>query len=121
VTDSTIRAAEPLATALPDDVEQPELRAWLEGRTALDAASRLRWAEDRVARLRVLAAHHQEQLEGALQELDDLGELALQEADAPPVERLHDRIQAGERDAAQADAFLAMAEQRLDGLRVTKP
>src|SRR5690606_21607748 len=96
----------PIATALPADVEQPELRAWLEGRTTLDGASRLQWAKERVHRLTILAAHHEEQLQGALAELHDLGDLALQEADAVPVQRLHDRIRESSRDVAQADLAL---------------
>ncbi|WP_205683623.1 hypothetical protein [Brevibacterium aurantiacum] len=40
----------PLAAGLPADIEQPELRAWLESRTSLDHRARLRWAIDQVSR-----------------------------------------------------------------------
>ncbi|GAB3616593.1 hypothetical protein GCM10027416_11500 [Okibacterium endophyticum] len=110
-------AEEPLGTGVPADVDQPELAAWAQGRTGLDRASRLRWAEDRVARLRILAAHHQEHLEAALAERDELGELVAQEADAVPVQRLLDRIQEGEHAVRDADLALAYAEHRLEGLQ----
>ncbi len=86
----------PLATGVPGDVDTQELRAWLENRTALDHGSGVRWAEDRVARLEIRATHLEDELRGALEELGVLGRFALQEADAPPVVRLHDRIHEGE-------------------------
>ncbi|MFD0305198.1 hypothetical protein [Streptomyces sp. NPDC127119] len=55
----------PLATGLPGDVDQAELRAWLEGRTTLDRESRVGWWEEQVAHLRGRSAHHEEQLQGA--------------------------------------------------------
>jgi hypothetical protein len=97
----------PLATGLPADLDQAELRAWVEGRTELDRESRLQWWEDRTSRLRVLSTHHEEQLQGAYAELRELGELAEQEADAPPVQVLHERIRDGEYAMNQADLALA--------------
>jgi transcriptional regulator with XRE-family HTH domain len=107
----------PLATGLPSDVDHPELRAWIEGRTALDHASRVGWWQNRVGRLRMLSLHHEEQLQGAYAELRDLGELAIQEADAPPVQALHARIRDGQYALNQTDLALALAEQQLDRLR----
>ncbi|MFD4574729.1 DNA-binding protein [Streptomyces sp. NPDC058417] len=107
----------PLATGLPGDVDQSELRAWLQGKAALDRASRLSWWKERVARLRVRSAHHEEQLHGAYAELCELGDLALQEAGAPPVQSLQWRIQDGEHALNQSEVALALAEHRLDNLR----
>ncbi|WP_340375920.1 DNA-binding protein [Streptomyces sp. SS7] len=107
----------PLATGLPGDVDQAELRAWLEGKTTLDRESRVNWWRERVARLRVRSAHHEEQLQGAYAELRELGDLALQEADAPPVQRLQWRIQDGEHALNQSEVALALTEHRLDNLR----
>ncbi|MDX3277724.1 MULTISPECIES: DNA-binding protein [Streptomyces] len=107
----------PLATGLPSDVDQAELRAWLEGKTSLDRESRVGWWKERVARLRVRSAHHEEQLQGAYAELRELGDLALQEADAPPVQRLRWRIQDGEHALNQSEVALALTEHRLDNLR----
>jgi transcriptional regulator with XRE-family HTH domain len=107
----------PLATGLPSDVDQTELRAWLEGRTTLDRQSRLSWWKERVDRLRVRTAHHEEQLQGAYAELRELGDLADQEADAPPVQRLQWRIQDGEHALNQSEVALALTEHRLDNLR----
>jgi hypothetical protein len=106
----------PLATGLPADVEPLELRAWAEGRTALDPQSRIGWWQDRVSRLRVLSTHHEEQLQGAHEEIRELGELALLEADAPPVQVLQSRIRDGEYALNQADLALAVAEQQLEAL-----
>ncbi|MFC0674563.1 hypothetical protein [Brachybacterium hainanense] len=106
-----------LATAVPSDVDQQELRAWLEGRTALDHESRVRWAEDRVQRLEIRSAHVEDQLQAAYEELRELGELADQEADALPVIRLRDRIQGGGYDLTQMNVALAYAEQRLGWLQ----
>ncbi|WP_255306232.1 DNA-binding protein [Streptomyces sp. Wb2n-11] len=107
----------PLATGLPRDVDQTELRAWLEGKTTLDRESRVNWWKERIARLRVRSAHHEEQLQGAYAELCELGDLALQEADAPPVQRLKWRIQDGEHALNQSEVALALTEHRLDNLQ----
>ncbi|MFF3127981.1 DNA-binding protein [Streptomyces sp. NPDC057908] len=107
----------PLGTGLPSDVDQAELRAWIEGKTALDRESRVRWWEERAGRLRVRSAHHEEQLQGAYAELHELGELALQEADAPPVQRLQWRIKDGEHALNQSEVALALTEHQLDNLR----
>ncbi|MFE4336722.1 DNA-binding protein [Streptomyces sp. NPDC056831] len=107
----------PLGTGLPSDVDQAELRAWIEGRTALDRESRVRWWEERAGRLRVRSAHHEEQLQGAYAELYELGELALQEADALPVQRLQWRIKDGEHALNQSEVALALTEHQLDNLR----
>lgn len=68
----------------------------IQGTTALDHESRVRWAQERVDRLDILATHREDQYRGALSELEDLGELAQQEAAMPPVIRLHDRIREGQ-------------------------
>ncbi|MGI8307086.1 helix-turn-helix domain-containing protein [Saccharopolyspora hattusasensis] len=107
----------PLATALPADVGQDELCAWVEGRTELDHQSRVQWCEDRVSRIRVLSTHHEEQLQGAYAEIRELGELADREADSAPVQALHTRIRDGEYALNQVDLALALAEQQLDDLR----
>lgn len=107
----------PLATGVPGDVDPQELRAWLEGRTRLDHESRLVWAQDRVDKLEIKAAHVDDQLRAARDELNGLGELAEQEADALPVLRLHDRIHEGEYDLSQVTSGLAYAEQRLERLQ----
>lgn len=107
----------PLATGLPADVEQPELRAWLEGKTGLDHRARLRWAIDQVARLQIRSTHFEDQLRAAREELNELGELALQEADAPQVVDLEYRIREGGHELTQAELGLALADQRLERLR----
>ncbi|MFH8574534.1 DNA-binding protein [Streptomyces zaomyceticus] len=104
----------PLATGLPNDADQAELRAWLEGKTTLDREARVNWWKERVARLRVRAAHHEEQLQGAHAELRELGDLTLQEADALPVQCLQYRIRDGEHALNQAEFALALTAQRLD-------
>lgn len=58
-----------LATAVPDDVDEQELRAWPENRTSLDHESRLRWAQERVQRLEIRSAHVEDQLQAADEEL----------------------------------------------------
>ncbi|MFJ2419226.1 DNA-binding protein [Streptomyces brevispora] len=108
---------EALATGIPSDVDQAELRAWLEGKTTLDRQSRVSWWKERLARLRVRAAHHEEQLQGAYAELRELGDLAVQEVDAPPVQGLQWRIQDGEHALNQVEIALALTEHRLDSLR----
>ncbi|MFF0430486.1 hypothetical protein ACFYUJ_39790 [Streptomyces sp. NPDC004520] len=77
-----------------------------------------RW-EEWAGRLRIRSAHHEEQMQGAQAELRELGDLAVKGADAPPVQRLHWRIQDGERALNQAEVVLALAltEHRLDNLR----
>lgn len=107
----------PLASGLPSDVEPSELRAWIEGRTSLDPAARITWYQNRVNHCGILSAHHEEQLEGAYEELRELGELATREADAPPVQTLQDRIRVGEYQLNQSEVTLAMAEQHLEQLR----
>lgn len=110
----------PIATGLPDDLVQDELVDWMTGRTALDDESRIRWWQEHASRLDVLLTHLEEQLEGAKAELDDLGELAAQEADAPPVQRLHARIREVELAAHLTERAQAMAGMRLDELRGTQ-
>lgn len=107
----------PLATGLPGDVQQPELRAWLEGRTALDHRSRLQYAIDRRSAQSIRYAHLEDQLGAAHEEMQALGELALQEADAPQVTALEDRIREGEHELVQAEVALAMAESHLQDLK----
>lgn len=107
----------PLATGVPGDVDPQELRAWLEGRTGLDHESRLAWAKGRLERLEIKVAHVEDQLRAARDELNGLGHLAEQEADALPVLRLHDRIHDGEYELSQATAGLAYAGQRLERLQ----
>ncbi len=107
----------PLATALPGDVDQSQLRAWMQGRTTLDHPSRVQWAQDRVARLQILSTHHDDQLAGARDELTELGVLAEREAYALPVIRLHERIRENEYAVQQADLALAYAERRLELLQ----
>lgn len=107
----------PLATGLPGDVKQAEARAWIEGRTMLDRGSRMRWWRNEGGRLRVLSAHHEEQLQGAYAEIRDLGELAIQEEDAPQVQVLHTRVRDSEHALNQAEIALALAEMQFDSLR----
>lgn len=109
--------AGPFATGLPSDVDPTGLRAWIEGETRLDRESRVRGWEERAGRLRVRSAHHEEQLQGAYAELRELGDLAVQEADAPPVQRRQWRIQDGEHALNQAEFAPALTEHRLDNLR----
>lgn len=106
----------PLATGLPGDVQQAEARAWIEGRTMLDHESRVLWWQNEVGRLRVLTAHHEEQLQGAYAEIRDLGELATQEEDASQVQALHILIHDGEHALNQSEVALALAEMQLDAL-----
>ncbi|MER8090063.1 hypothetical protein ABTZ57_34485 [Streptomyces sp. NPDC094048] len=108
----------PVGTGLPGDVDQAELRAWIEGKTALDRESRVRWWEERASRLRVRSAHHEEQLQGAYAELHELGELALQEADAPPVQRLQWRIKDGEHALNQSSIPAGTAEPAQEHVRL---
>jgi hypothetical protein len=107
----------PIATGLPADVDQAEVRAWIESRTGLDPQSRIAWCEDRISRLRIRAAHFEEQLQGAYAEARELGILVEREADALPVVRLNDRTHDGEYALNQTELALAMAETRLDQLR----
>ncbi|WP_219152411.1 hypothetical protein [Amycolatopsis sp. TNS106] len=106
-----------LASGLPADLDQAELRAWAVGAARLDVESRVRWSADKVSSLRVLSAHVDEQLQAAYDQLRDLGELAVQEADAPQVQVLQARIRNGEYELSQADLALALAEQQYEGLR----
>ncbi|WP_424862861.1 DNA-binding protein [Streptomyces sp. MMS24-I29] len=107
----------PLATGLPADVDQAELRAWIEGKTTLDHDARVRWCEEKVSRLRVRSAHIEEQLQGAYAEIRELGELMEQEADALPVQMLHAQVREGQYALNQVELALALAEQKLDGLQ----
>ncbi|MGW6604240.1 DNA-binding protein [Streptomyces sp. NPDC055036] len=107
----------PLGTGLPSDIDQTELRAWIEGKTALDRESRVRWWEERAGCLRVRSAHYEEQLHGAYVELHELGELAFQEVDAPSVRRLRWRINDGEHALSQSEVALALTELQLNNLR----
>lgn len=105
-----------VGTGLPADVEQPELRAWLEGRTTLNYRARLRWAAERVSRLQIRTSHIEDQLRAAVEEFGELGELASQEADAPQVVDLQERIREGEYNLIQAERGLAMAEELIKRL-----
>jgi hypothetical protein len=106
----------PFATGVPADLDRAELLAWVEGKTALDYESRVRWSEDRVGRLRVLSTHLEDQLQGGYAEIRELGELAEQEAETRPVQMLRMRIRDGEYALNQAEIALAIAAQRLDRL-----
>ena len=101
----------PLGTGLPYDVDHLELRAWLEGRTTLDRQTRIEWWTNRVMKLRLRSVHHEEQLTGAQLELHSIGELAVREAEMPPVKRLH--LSAG---AVAFDAPLFIAQGKDDEL-----
>jgi transcriptional regulator with XRE-family HTH domain len=106
----------PIATGVPDDVAGSQLRDWMEGRTALDRQSRVAYWRERASRLELRRIHHQEQQEAAATELADLGELALQEADAGPVIALHERVDEGDWLLGQCDRAQALIEHRLDRL-----
>src|SRR5690606_41674170 len=110
----------PLATGLPGDVQQPELRAWLEGRTALDHRSRLQYAIDRYRAQSIRYVHLEDQLGAAHEEMQALGDLALQETDAPQVIVLDGRIHEGEHELVQAEVALAMAEEHLQDLKTRR-
>lgn len=105
-----------VGTGLPADVEQSELRAWLGGRTTLDYRARLRWAAEQVSRLQIRTSHIEDQIRAAVEELRELGELASQEADAPQVIDLHDRIREGEYNLIRAERSLSMAEEPIKRL-----
>lgn len=107
----------PIATGLPDDLAPAELGDWLGGQLSLDDASRAAWWEKQEARLEILAAHLEDQLAAAVEELRDLGELALQEADARPVQQLHARISTGELAVHDTGRELDVVGMRLDELR----
>lgn len=107
----------PAATGVPDNVCPAKHRDWLLGATSLDVDSRLDWHRSLVTGLRMRSVHIEDQLRGAQQELEDLGELAVREADMPPVQRLHARIDDGEQQLSQTDLALATAEQRLQDLQ----
>lgn len=106
----------PFATGLPGDAEMPEVRDWILGRARLDRASRLRWWRNERQCLLVRRAHVVEHLEAARAELTDLGELALQEADALPVQRLHARIHDGEFALDLVRRAMARADRHVDDL-----
>jgi len=105
-----------LGTGLPADVEQSELRAWIEGRTTLGYCARLRCAAEQVSRLQIRTSHIEDQLRAAVEELRELGELASQEADAPQVIDLHDRIREGEYNLIREERSLSMAEELIKKL-----
>ncbi len=102
-----------LATGVTENLEQPELRAWLEGRTTLDHAARVGWAKEQVIRLEIRSTFFEDQAGGARA---DLGELALREADAMPAQLLHQRVRSSEHEMSQADLGLAFTERRLERL-----
>lgn len=107
----------PLATGVPGDVDQGELRAWMQGRTTLRPEGRLHWFRSLVDRLRIASTHHEDQLHGALEQLRELGALAEQEADSNRVRALHCFVRDRQWDLQQADLALACAEHRLDRLQ----
>lgn len=107
---------EPPALGVPDDMSPGEFRAWLEGRTGLTLVSRIAWVEDQIADLQVAATHHADQLDGARAEIAALGELAIQEADTPPVWRLEERLRSATHAVQQVDMALAYAEQHRENL-----
>lgn len=107
----------PIGTGLPEDLAPEELADWLSGRLQLDDASRAIWWERREADAAIYLAHCEDQLEAAVDELRDLGELALQEADARPVQRLHVLIREGELAVYETGQMLDVMAMRLDQLR----
>lgn len=107
----------PIATGPPDDLAPGELQEWLGGRLALDEVSRAAWWAHQEAKLEILSVHLEDQLEAAVEELRDLGELALQEADARPVRQLHARIRGGELAVHETERELDVIGMRLDELR----
>ncbi|WP_209374552.1 hypothetical protein [Brevibacterium renqingii] len=106
----------PIANAFPEDVVGAQLRGWMEGRTSLDHGSRLAHWRERACRVELRRIHHQEQQEAAAAELADIGELALQEADAGPVIALHERVEEGDWLLGQCDQAQALIERRLNRL-----
>lgn len=81
------------ATALPHDVTQAELIAWLRDETGMDSESRAAWHREHADAHLIRATFLDDQLPGAKDELGEMGELALREAKAPQVIELHDRIE----------------------------
>lgn len=106
----------PMASGLPADIEHCEVRPWIEGRTELDHDSRVRWWQERVARLQMAVTHCHDQVQGAYAEKCKLGELVQQEEESPTIQRLYDRIRDGEYAFNQSQIALAMAEQQLETL-----
>lgn len=107
----------PLGTGLPNDVSQPELRAWVSGRTGMDDASRAFWCEDQVDRLRILSTHLEEQLAGGQTELAERKSALMQDGRVSDVLALRRRIETTRYALADTDIALAHAEQRLGELR----
>lgn len=106
-----------VATGIPADVSLRELHDWVRDRTSLESDARVQWWTNEVARLRVISAHHEEQLSGAI---IHQGELEDQHpADENMLIEVQHRIHEGEFDQNQADVALAIAEQQLDDLRET--
>ena len=106
----------PIATGLPPDLVPAELSEWVVGHILLDDESRLRWWQDQKVRLDILTTHLEEQLEGARAELRDLGELAAQEADSAPIERLIARIRDAELAVHDIERAHVAVDMRLDEL-----
>ncbi|HLR94921.1 MAG TPA: hypothetical protein VK053_10370 [Jiangellaceae bacterium] len=72
---------------------------------------------DRCDLYAIRACHIEDQLRGAHEELQGLDDLALQEADAPQVMALENRLRQGQIELTQAELGLAMVEWRLKRLR----
>lgn len=62
---------QPLATAMPADLGYLEYQQWLSGEISLDPASRLTWYQNLRANISIQIAHHQDQLDAVVDELDD--------------------------------------------------
>lgn len=110
---ATHRGAAPIATVMPEDVEQPELRAWIEGRTSLDRDSRIGWLVTHVDSARLRLTHHADQYEGARAVLKELGDLALQESDAALVVALRDEMRRYDKEVTVAADAMVRHEGRL--------
>jgi hypothetical protein len=105
----------PLATGVPDDVEQGEMLAWIADRTSLDAATRKEWWTDQTQRIEIRHQHVRDQLDGAYEELRVL----TSDKDRVPSRReaiLQDRIAEGEAQVTEGELNLAFAEHRLENL-----
>lgn len=106
----------PSATGVPRDVDAAELTDWMHGRTSLDEAGRRSWWHARLTSLRIAQAHHEEQLDGARQELRELGTMAVREAGSELVEEIEGKIRDHESALHDADIILALAENQFDAL-----
>ncbi|MFB7918955.1 helix-turn-helix domain-containing protein [Streptomyces sp. NPDC056061] len=107
----------PLATGLPANVDQAELRAWIEGKTTLDHDARVRRYEEKVSQLRARSAHVEDQLQGAYAAIREYEERVDQRTDAPQVQVLHVQVRDGQYALNQVELALALAEQKLDDLQ----